>query len=171
MSETNMAESSMKRRKSKAEEENDGRDTATHINRISDLPDSLLCHILTYLPTRTSVATMKLMSRRWSNLWKHLQVFDFFHDFRNRERLERFKFFVNSVLALRRSHDIRKLHVQINGPMSNHHEARYIRVEEEWILAATGPCLEDPCLYIDWYDRIILPPSFLISCTNLVSLR
>ncbi|MCI48484.1 F-box/LRR-repeat protein, partial [Trifolium medium] len=60
-----MAESSMKRQKA-AEEEDD-------TDRISSLPDSVLCHIMSFLPTRNSIATMSFVSPMWRNLWKHLQ--------------------------------------------------------------------------------------------------
>ncbi|AES87348.1 F-box/RNI/FBD-like domain protein [Medicago truncatula] len=64
---TTMAESNSKRRK--ASEEKD--------DRISSLPEDVLNHILSYLPTKTIVSTGRL-SRRWQHLWKHLHVLDFY---------------------------------------------------------------------------------------------
>ncbi|WJX20263.1 hypothetical protein P8452_09837 [Trifolium repens] len=42
-------------------------------DRLTTLQESVLCHILSFLPTITSVATMSLVSHRWRHLWKYLQ--------------------------------------------------------------------------------------------------
>ncbi|KEH20275.1 putative F-box domain, FBD domain, leucine-rich repeat domain, L domain-containing protein [Medicago truncatula] len=151
-----MAESSLKRRK--AEEE----------DRLSSLPDSILCHILSFLPTRTSVATMTLVSHRWRHLWEHLQVFDFddydydphFYD----DSFKKFASFVNAVLTLRRSRNIRKFRLNCDYPDP--------KMFELWFRAATGPHLQELSLTVlNADDFVKLPPSLFINCNNLVSLR
>jgi len=73
-------EESSKRRKPEEEEDN-GQGSNTNKDRLSSLPDSLLCHILSFLPTETSVCTMSLVSHRYLHLWKHLQAFDFYDEY------------------------------------------------------------------------------------------
>ncbi|KAB2616034.1 F-box/LRR-repeat protein [Pyrus ussuriensis x Pyrus communis] len=45
-------------------------------DRISELPDAVLCHILFFIPTKYSVRT-SILSRRWKSMWASVPNLDF----------------------------------------------------------------------------------------------
>ncbi|KAL7129572.1 hypothetical protein ABFS83_13G076400 [Erythranthe nasuta] len=58
------------------------------VDRLSDLPDSVLTHILSFLrPTKFSVRT-SILSRRWRYLWTDAPVIEFFGE--NQDFVEMF---------------------------------------------------------------------------------
>ncbi|ESW23065.1 hypothetical protein PHAVU_004G015500 [Phaseolus vulgaris] len=72
---------------------------------ISDFPDSVLCYILSFLPTKQVVATSSL-SKRWKLLWRSVPSLDF--EFQNNE-------IVSHLLSdvLRRSSSLEHIHLQM----------------------------------------------------------
>ncbi|KAK7251786.1 hypothetical protein RIF29_35305 [Crotalaria pallida] len=49
-------------------------------DRISSLPDEVLCHILSFLPTKEAVATSAI-SKRWYPLWRSVTILDINDEF------------------------------------------------------------------------------------------
>ncbi|MCH87252.1 F-box/RNI/FBD-like domain protein, partial [Trifolium medium] len=123
---------------------------------------------MSFLPTINSIATMSLVSPMWRNLWKHLQVFDFTYSWPG--NFKKFAFYVNAVLSLRKSRDIRKMHLFCDIDEDFEFNGNCV---DMWIRAAIGPRLEELSLMICTYNgdqRFLLSPSLFLDCTNLVSL-
>ncbi|CAA0808566.1 Unknown protein [Striga hermonthica] len=60
----------------------DGEQNMASIDRLSSLPDVVICHILSFLETKPSVAT-SVLGKRWRFLWAHVPCLDFsWEDFR-----------------------------------------------------------------------------------------
>lgn len=89
-------------------------------DRISELPEALLCHIVSFLPTAWAVRTT-VLSKRWKNRWTSLITNLDFEDSREFETDEqgcydsnRFMNFVDRVFFLRDSLDIKKFRLAIS---------------------------------------------------------
>ncbi|CAN1767177.1 Putative F-box/LRR-repeat protein At5g02930 [Linum perenne] len=68
------------------------------IDRLSDLPDSILHHILSFIDTKSSVQTC-ILSSRWRSVWKYVDVLTFSR-FSLKDDLK-FERYVDRVLSLR----------------------------------------------------------------------
>ncbi|PNX55736.1 F-box/FBD/LRR-repeat protein [Trifolium pratense] len=165
------AESNSKRRRIVAEED-----------RISSLPDCVLSHILSFLPTKTSVAT-SILSNRWRHIWKHVSVLDFSDDFRDEslfekarrnnklfEHFQNFSVFVNRVFSLRMPYPIEKMSLSCVKSLYNIESCT--SSIDTWVCSVIGPHLKEFSLEIDPIQKYQFePPITLFTCTNLVSLR
>ena len=68
------------------------------VDRLSDLPDDILCHILTFLPTKLAFAT-SVLSKRWISLYNSLNIINFDDEFvENHKEFLHFRHCVDEVV-------------------------------------------------------------------------
>jgi Leucine-rich repeat (LRR) protein len=135
-------------------------------DRISTLPDQILCHILSFLPTKFA-ATASVLSKRWNPLWISVETLHF--DDQDFEIEATFRDFVSCVFLLR---DImlplRSFHLKYSDTRSF-----YQRDLSRFIHAAVQRReIENLNLNMpySYYFNLKLPPS-IFSCKTLVDLR
>ncbi|KAK6269035.1 hypothetical protein QUC31_013195 [Theobroma cacao] len=143
-------------------------------DRISNLPDPLLEHILTFLPTKYAIRT-GVLSKRWKDLWVSQPYISLSHDgligriveFKNlsvRDRtvkVSKYKNFFNKVL-LHPQAKVKKL--QISAP------ERLEALEfNRWFPAIMKEGLEE--LDLDFAIFCDAPVSILAVCNTLVTLK
>ncbi|XP_057440836.1 F-box/FBD/LRR-repeat protein At5g56420-like [Lotus japonicus] len=107
------------------------------VDRISALPDDILCHILSFLPTQHTIAT-SLLSKRWKSLWYSVPSLYFENQSNLQKNSTAYHWFQNFIYATIRARDwhqpIRsfclKYVVESNFRPSNYDI-------DEWVKAAT----------------------------------
>ncbi|TKY45146.1 F-box/LRR-repeat protein [Spatholobus suberectus] len=93
-------ESSRNRREVGGENEVRRSSRTINIDRISELPDSVLLHIMNFMDTRDAVRTC-VLSKRWKDLCKRLTSLTFYSDLPNEYVVESFAKFESWVLFSR----------------------------------------------------------------------
>ncbi|KAI3871375.1 hypothetical protein MKW92_017296 [Papaver armeniacum] len=139
-------------------------------DRISRLPEPLIHHILSLLPTKCVVATT-VLARGWNNLWISLPVLDF-REWKfpgTQETLSStnsFMDFMDRVLLLRNMSDIKKFCLTCNGEYFNDQRIK------GWITTAIQCRVEElivcRCGYVGESSDII--PVDLYTCESLTLL-
>ncbi|KAG2260770.1 hypothetical protein Bca52824_080064 [Brassica carinata] len=134
---------------------------------ISNLPDELICHILSFLTT-TEAASTSVLSKRWRNLLPFVTSLDFddsIYDFPEMgiQRKPHFDDFVDKVLALQGND------APLNGfSLKCSSDPSLVN---GWILKVLDRGATDLDLYVSSYEyKYTLPPQVLMSKT-LVKLR
>ncbi|XP_057771454.1 F-box/LRR-repeat protein At3g03360-like [Salvia miltiorrhiza] len=139
------------------------------MDRLSELPDSVIFHIFWFLPMREVVRTT-ILSRRWKDLWTttpFLYFDDFIEQFDTRDKL---RIFVHRVLSRWDGVKILKFKVELDHEESIHRDvdlwlrfAKKYGVEELYLHMVIED--RESCLCND--DDIRWLPQFLYSCSSL----
>nr|XP_027114075.1 F-box/FBD/LRR-repeat protein At4g26340-like [Coffea arabica] len=138
------------------------------VDRISSLPDSVLCWILSFLPTTEAVAT-SILSARWKILWTGVTSLHFedserlFNEpYKESKNDERFVKFVNKALLLNNVQSLGKFYLC----WSRDYDAFYINT---WIATAIARNVRILDIIAD-SDTVELPNS-IFTCKTLEFLQ
>ncbi|KAL2331257.1 hypothetical protein Fmac_018838 [Flemingia macrophylla] len=131
---------------------------------ISKLHESILCHILSFLPIIEAVHTC-VLSKRWIYVWKSLTVLRFndaLHCFGRQMQKEQFMCFVNRLLLQPANSSVQSLSLCLT---SYNYDASLV---SSWISSILERGVQK--LHIQYADKVLFPFQTLFSCSSLVQL-
>lgn len=140
-------------------------------DRISNLPDNILLHILSFISTKEAIRT-SILSTRWKYLWIFLPIIDLYDGLknsvlangRNLELEDSFVMLVSEALFSRDMSCLRKLSLVLSMDVN-------VFLVKRWIAAAVDHQVE--VLFLAHLQRgrdYVLPPS-LFTSTSLCTLK
>jgi hypothetical protein len=133
---------------------------------ISTLPDVILCHILSFLETKQSVAT-SILSKRWNPLWRSVTSICFNTTVTNQITNFEFKEFVYSVLLSRDAAlPINTFH--LNVQYHYYPVLCPIKSITKWVNFVVQHCVQYLYLRISWWIQL---PITILTCKTLVVLK
>ncbi|CAA0817949.1 F-box protein [Striga hermonthica] len=133
------------------------------LDRLGALPDDVLLHILSLLPTtRLSVCT-SVLSRRWRSLWAHVPLLSFGNEGSFDRRLEDI---VTEVVSAHKGQTVHTFRLT-NDDCFNGSEI------EGWIATLVSRNVRNISMYLSYYDETVwfMMPNCLLMCETLVELR
>ncbi|CAL9243808.1 unnamed protein product [Arabidopsis halleri] len=86
-----------------------------NVDKISDLPEDLLVHILSLLPTTNDIVATSGVSKRWKSLWKKVHKLRFNDRIYHGKKYESFLHFVEKALVLHKAPTLVSLRLSV-GP-------------------------------------------------------
>ena len=125
-------------------------------DRISQLPDAVLRHILSFIPSTKCVVRTSILSTRWKHIWTCVP--NLYFDDAEFSSSADFVAFVNRVLLVRDSSAIQKFHLHCNRC----HAEDFSRIDG-WIRTAVRYNVVelDLCIDADTEEMFELPKSLL----------
>ncbi|XP_027076089.1 putative FBD-associated F-box protein At5g56440 [Coffea arabica] len=143
-----------------------------HVDRISALPNDLLCHILSFLPTKKAAAT-SILSTRWRYLFTLLPNIhlEFDHSFRdimgpNYQRFDRLVDCCHRLILQRKPYCLRKFHLSLKEFLE------IFRVAIDSLICAAISCGVQQLEVFVGHDRsYALSPPGILSCPAIFSCK
>ncbi|KAL8466527.1 hypothetical protein ACS0TY_035558 [Phlomoides rotata] len=145
-----------------------------HSDRLSELPESLIHHVLSFLPM-TDVVSTTILSKRWNNLWTTVPCLNFSYDFDsekvNRAHSHSVRNFVNRVLMFWRRTKILKFEIAIH----NLYDLSFAGDFDLWVRFAVEYKVEDLSIDLsylgvsNWEDSEIEDAYWAPQCLNSCS--
>lgn len=143
---------------------------------ISELRDDILCYMLSFLPTKSAVAT-SILSTRWRNLWKSVTILDIYDDisgyhknpFTYKERKMNFVDFMDRLFIHRNYPSILKFRLILALSYDFSCVNAWMSHLSRWISSsAIMGNVEELIFYINFPVRL---PENLYCCEKLVTLK
>nr|XP_027089462.1 probable FBD-associated F-box protein At1g32375 isoform X2 [Coffea arabica] len=145
-------------------------DAGASVDRISSLPDSVLCYILSFLPTTKYAVGTSILSKRWKFLWTGVPylLFDDDRVRKSPERVRKFEQFVNKVLLLSTVQNILKFRLCCGNELI---EPFYVNAWISTAIIRNVRVLKVVVFYYRRADVVIELPSCLFTCRTLEDLE
>ncbi|MCI14689.1 F-box/LRR-repeat protein, partial [Trifolium medium] len=144
-------------------------------DKISSLPDTILCHILSFLETKQSIAT-SVLSKKWKNLW--LSVPSLYFKTTVKGITENFQFNDNVyTVLLSRDAAVKSFRLKLiydypqirylNGPINS------ITKWVNFVVQGGVECLDLRLRITGWVEEHYVPilPITVLTCRTLVVLK
>ncbi|XP_040943875.1 F-box/LRR-repeat protein At4g14103 isoform X2 [Gossypium hirsutum] len=139
-------------------------------DRISSLPDHILCHILSFLPLKEAVRT-SIISTKWRYLFASISTIEFDDSLLSGltdRNVDSFKNFVDRLLKFpdQVSLDCFRLRDGISWNDEDHDFD-----VSGWICAALCRGVKEIDLFLDYFGCVLTVPAVLFTCHSLVTLK
>ncbi|XP_057440063.1 FBD-associated F-box protein At5g38590-like [Lotus japonicus] len=145
------------------------------VDRISDLPDEVLCDILSFLPTQEAVKT-SVLSKRWRHLWTSVPALDFDDQTCLKDvPISYFERIVHTTILARDVHQpITSFRLKYDASSYDYKRSDYNRSNADlnvWVNTATRCGIQNLDIEIFPLNYMIRLRSCILSCKTLVVLK